>query len=165
MTVPRRHRGLKTSQYWDGSIYDTLLLWRNYKTSQCREGTRCWYHVKKMIPNSHTLHSDFHYETYIGISPYRTLAVGLVWTAIYGSHVKCDLIVREHTKVAHFSYDMGKYRMNKVFAWRLTPYSLDECCIFPYRTQMNISYCAEKASLQETMSMSIFIAKLNATSP
>ena len=24
---------------------------------------------------SRTLHSDFHYETYIGISPYRTLAV------------------------------------------------------------------------------------------
>ena len=24
---------------------------------------------------SHTLHSNFHYETYIGISPYRTLAV------------------------------------------------------------------------------------------
>ena len=26
-------------------------------------------------PLSHTLRSDFHYETYIGISPYRTLAV------------------------------------------------------------------------------------------
>ena len=26
---------------------------------------------------------------------------------------------------------------NKVFAYRLTPYPLDECCIFQYRTQMN----------------------------
>ena len=41
---------------------------------------------------------------------------------------------------------MGKYSTcprNKVFAWRLTPYFLDECCIFQYRTQINtvcISY-------------------------
>ena len=28
------------------------------------------------INHPHTLGSDFHYETYIGISPYRTLAVG-----------------------------------------------------------------------------------------
>ena len=26
----------------------------------------------------------------------------------------------------------------EVFAWKLIPYSLDECCIFPYRTGMNI---------------------------
>ena len=37
------------------------------------------------------------------------------------------------------------YPINKVLAYRLTPYALDECCIFPYRTQMNtacISYQA-----------------------
>ena len=43
---------------------------------------------------SHTLGSDFHPETYIGIGPYRTLAVvELQSTAIYGSHVICYLIV------------------------------------------------------------------------
>ena len=67
-------------------------------------------------------------------------------TTIYGSYVISDVIVLENTNVVHFSCDMGKYStcpMNKVFAWRLTPYSLDECCIFPYRTQMTtvcISY-------------------------
>ena len=40
---------------------------------------------------SHTLFSGFHYETYIGISPYRTLAVA--GTAMHDSYVIRDLIV------------------------------------------------------------------------
>ena len=87
---------------------------------------------------SHTMCSVFHYETYVGISPYRTLAV--VLGEMYVSYVMCDLIVWESTNVVHFSCDMGKYStcsMKKVPAYRLTPYSWNECCIFPYRTQMN----------------------------
>ena len=64
----------------------------------------------------------FHYEMYIGISTYRTLAVD--WTqymvvlishsscrlnTLYGSIMSCDLIVWENTNVAHFSWDMWKY--------------------------------------------------------
>ena len=39
----------------------------------------------------------------------------------------------------HFSCDMAKYStrpMNKVWAFRRTPFSLDKCFIFPYRTQI-----------------------------
>ena len=40
---------------------------------------------------AHTLRSDFHYETFIGISPYRTLAVvELQYMAVISL---CDLIV------------------------------------------------------------------------
>ena len=38
------------------------------------------------------------------------------------------------------SFECGKYSTrprNKVWAFRRTPYSLDMCCIFPYRTKMN----------------------------
>ena len=45
-----------------------------------------------------------------------------------------------NTNAAHFSCDMGKYSprpMNKIFAWRLTPYFLNECYILPYSTEMN----------------------------
>ena len=62
---------------------------------------------------------------------------------MYGSYVLYDMIVWENINVVHFSCDIGKYStcpMNNVFDWRtlrITPYSLDECCIFPYRTQMN----------------------------
>ena len=44
---------------------------------------------------------------YIGISPYRTLAV--VWTVMYDSYVMCDLIGWEYTNSIYFSCDMGKY--------------------------------------------------------
>ena len=55
---------------------------------------------------SHTLCCGFHYETYIGISPYHTLAV--VCTGMYGSYVMCDLIVWENTNVVNFSCDKRK---------------------------------------------------------
>ena len=89
-------------------------------------------------PFIHTLSSGFHFDTYIAISSYRTVAV--VWTAMHARSVMCDFIVWENTNFVHFSCDIGKYsthQTNKVFAWRLTPYSLDECCIFQYRTQIN----------------------------
>ena len=41
-------------------------------------------------------------------------------------------------KRCSFECDMGKYNtspMNKVWAFRRTPYSLDMCCIFPYLTR------------------------------
>ena len=41
-------------------------------------------------------------------------------------------------KRCSFEWDMGKYStrpMNKVWAFRRTPYSLDMCCIFHYRTK------------------------------
>ena len=44
----------------------------------------------------HTLCSDFQYETYIGISPYRTLSV--VWTAIYGSYLMLLYRVRKYKR-------------------------------------------------------------------
>ena len=124
----------------------------------------------------HTPCCGFHYETYIGITQNRTLAV--VWNAIYGHYVltwsvtwscekillaqfslyvhkgglkpdsfnlfmyghyvMCDLIVWENTNFANCSRDMDKYStrpMNKLFAHTLFK---DECCIFPYHTQMNI---------------------------
>ena len=65
--------------------------------------------------DSHTLYSDFHYETYIGISPYRILAV--VSIAMCGRYVMCDLIEWKNTNF--FSFDFGKYitfPTNKVFA-------------------------------------------------
>ena len=37
--------------------------------------------------------------------------------------------------VRYFSCNIGEYNtrpMNKVFAWRLTPYLFDECCILQY---------------------------------
>ena len=59
---------------------------------------------------SHTLGSDFHYETYVGISPYRTLAV--LWIALYGSYVMCDLIVWENTNVVLFRAIWEKQHMS-----------------------------------------------------
>ena len=59
---------------------------------------------------SHTMRDSIYFshthwfplwDVYIGISPYRTLAVD--WTAIYGSYVICNLIVLENTNVVHFS--------------------------------------------------------------
>ena len=87
-----------------------------------RTDLTCWIICHESFNNchnysSHNLCSGFHYETYIGISLYRTLAV--VWIEMYGSYVMCDLIVWENTNVVHFSCDMGKYStcsMNKVFA-------------------------------------------------
>ena len=57
------------------------------------------------------------------------------------SDVMCDLIVCQDTHVIHFPCYVGKYStrpMNKMIACRLTPYSLDECCIFPYRNFKNV---------------------------
>ena len=45
----------------DGYEYDQFAL-------ECYPGQLFTYYP-------HTVHSDFHYETYIGISPYRTLAI------------------------------------------------------------------------------------------
>ena len=67
------------------------------------------------IYHSHTRCSCFHYETYIGISPYRTLAVYSVQCMVV--YVMYNLIVWENTNVVHFSSDMLKYStcsMNKV---------------------------------------------------
>ena len=53
----------------------------------------------------------FHYETYIGISPYRTLAVD--WAQCMVVYVMCELIVCENTNVVHFLCDMWKYMFNE----------------------------------------------------
>ena len=48
-----------------------------------------------------------------------------------------DSRVRKYKRCS-FSCDMEKYSTcprKKVFAWRLKPHSLDECCIFQYHTQ------------------------------
>ena len=77
------------------------------------------------------------HETYLGIIPYRTPA--LVWTTMYVSYVTRDLVVWENKNVVYFSFNMGKYNarpMNKVLAFRRAPYSLDDGCIFLYRTQI-----------------------------
>ena len=50
-----------------------------------------------------TLHSNFHYETYISIS--TNLFLSIKRTAMYGSCVISDLIVWENTKYVHFSWD------------------------------------------------------------
>ena len=72
-------------------------IWYNCHILQFKlqlECDMCWYRYKSQSENhctecdksySPTLCSGFHYETYIGISPHRTLAVA--WTAIYGSYV------------------------------------------------------------------------------
>ena len=56
-------------------------------------------------------------------------------TAIYGSiYIICELIVWENTNGVHFSCDMGKY---STCPPKGSLYSLDECCISPYHTQMS----------------------------
>ena len=57
-----------------------------------------------LLSNSHTLCIGFHYETYIGIGPYRSLAVD--WEQCLVGYVMCDLIVWENTNVVHFSCDI-----------------------------------------------------------
>ena len=47
-------------------------------------------------------------------------------------------------KRCSFECGIGKYSTrprNKVWAFRQTPYSLDMCCIFQYRTKMNNTVC------------------------
>ena len=110
--------------------------WYRYAShdeNYCTECENPVYLVYYMYHISHTLRSDFYYETYIRINPYRILCCG--WTAFYGRYIICDLIVRK-TNAVHFSCDMGKYStcpMNKMF----TPYLLDEGCILPYCFQIN----------------------------
>ena len=53
----------------------------------------------------------FSFGTYIGIIPYRTLAV--LWTAMYGSYVM--YVVWENTNFVHFSCDMGKYSTRPIW--------------------------------------------------
>ena len=71
-----------------------------------------------------------------------TWRLAVFWTTTYGSFVLCDSIMWENTNVIHFLCNMSKFStcpINKAFDWRPTPYSLDKCCIFPYRTQINTS--------------------------
>ena len=56
----------------------------------------------------------------------------------------CDMIVWENANVLHasclFNFRVmweNLARVDKMFAWRLILYPLDECCIFPYRTKIN----------------------------
>ena len=70
----------------------------------------------------------------------------LLWSSVMS--VNCTLICAvenfsqscEKTQTVFIFLWYGKIQhmsKDKVFAYRLTPYSLDECCIFQYRTQMN----------------------------
>ena len=87
-----------------------------------------------------------HYETYIGISPYRTLAVDL--STMYGSIITC--VTWSHEKIQTLFIFRAICENTAHVQWircspleRLTPYSLNECCIFPHRIQINtvcISY-------------------------
>ena len=80
------------------------------------------WRINKKHLNSHTVCCGFPQETYIGISPYRTLAVAL--TAIYGSYVMCDMIVWENTNVIHISCNMGKYSTCPMKGVRLKAHTL-----------------------------------------
>ena len=49
-----------------------------------------------------------------------------------------DLRIEKRCKSCSLECDMGKYStrsMNEVWAFRRTSYSLNMCCIFPYRTK------------------------------
>ena len=120
----------------------SVLPWLTWDTTSCGELfcavviNTCSLH--KLNTLSPTVPTDNPHSILHLANKYRTPAV--VWTALYGNYVICDFIVRENTNVVHFSCDIGKYitcLMRKVFAQGLTPYSLSECCIFPYRAQMN----------------------------
>ena len=63
-------------------VYCVVLSFTNHYGTACIPMVKCWRKVKTVLPYSHTMRCDFHYETYIGISPYRTPAV--VWAAVYG---------------------------------------------------------------------------------
>ena len=79
---------------------------------------------------SHTHWWCFHYETYCDISRYRTPLYYMY------SYTCCIFRVRKYKRCS-FSCGMEKYSTcprNKVFA---SPYFLDECCIFQYRSQVN----------------------------
>ena len=112
-----------------GFHYDTYIGISPYHTL-C-----CGFHYDTYIGISpyHTLCCGFHYDTYIGISPYHTLAVDPAKWQI--CHVWLDR-VRKYKRWSFFVwYEKIQHTcsMNKVF----TPYSLNECFFFPYRTQMN----------------------------
>ena len=81
---------------------------------------------------SQTLSSGFHYETDIGISPYRTLVV--VWTAMHGGYVRCDFIMWENTNVVHFSGDMWKYSTCKMnIQWTSAAQMNNDCLLILIR--------------------------------
>ena len=74
----------------------------------------------------------------------------------------CIILISTICKRCSFDCDIGKYSTRpryKVWAFRRTPYSLDMCSIFPYRTIMNTVYffshdCSKLSTVQISVQLS-----------
>ena len=108
---PSKHETL--NQCWLNAGSASKTMGQHSNNVLCLQ--QCWdtkWHISQALCNG------FNYETYI--SPYRTPAV--VWTAMHGSYVCLDR-VRKYKRCSFVIQHMS--------------YSLNECCIFTYRTQIN----------------------------
>ena len=86
---------------------EALVVWDRARYLLAKKTHQNTETLRVSIEETFFSHSA-HYETYIGISPYRTLAV-VELQSIWQLYIICDLIVWENTNVVHFSCDMGKY--------------------------------------------------------
>ena len=82
------------------------------------------------------MRSDFHYDTYIGISPYRTLAVVELQSMTVIYHMWLDGV--RNTNTVHFSCDMGKYSTHIALKW--TPFAYQFTFCIPFHKVVSIIY-------------------------